>query len=339
MDRVDYEKHVERWGVFEVSLTGNTAGNPFTDYGIEGVFTCAHEKVVVDGFYDGEGVYRVRFMPSFCGAYTFTVQGSFGQPAEGSFTVTAAKKDNHGPMRVRGCHLEYEDGTPYFSVGTTCYAWTMQSEATQQKTLDTLAEGYFNKIRMCIMPKHYLHNLHEPLTYPFVGTPCPFDGEITGNFMSLMGVQPGNSWDFSRYNPLHFQNFEKQVRRLCEMGIQADVILLHPYDRWGFSQMPPEQNDAYLRYVVARLATYRNVWWSMANEHDLLFHLKPADWERMAAVVCGKDPYNHLRGIHNCFAQYDHSRPWITHCSIQREDVYKCAELWWTNTASATKSR
>jgi hypothetical protein len=235
--------------------------------------------------------------------------------------------NNHGPLRVRGCQLEYEDGNPYFSVGTTCYAWTMQSEETQEDTLRTLAEGYFNKIRMCIFPKHYLHNLHEPASYPFEGTPCEFSGDITGNFMSLMGVQPGNDWDFTKFNPEHFRNFEKRVGELSQMGIQADVILLHPYDRWGFSTMTAEQNDRYLRYAVERLAAYRNVWWSMANEYDLLRHLTVADWERMAQVVYSHDPYNHLRGIHNCFSQYDHSRPWITHCSIQREDIYKCAEL------------
>ena len=27
-------------------------------------------------------------------------------------------------------------------------------------------------------------------------------------------------------------------------------------------------DDRYLRYVVARLAAYRNVWWSLANEYD-----------------------------------------------------------------------
>ena len=39
-----------------------------------------------------------------------------------------------------------------------------------------------------------------------------------------------------------------------------------------------------------------------------------------------KDPYNHLRSIHNCIAFYDHSRPWITHCSLQRQDLYRHVE-------------
>jgi hypothetical protein len=38
------------------------------------------------------------------------------------------------------------------------------------------------------------------------------------------------------------------------------------------------------------------------------------------------DPYHHLRSIHNCFAFYDHTRPWITHCSIQRQDLYRTSE-------------
>ena len=38
------------------------------------------------------------------------------------------------------------------------------------------------------------------------------------------------------------------------------------------------------------------------------------------------DPYQHLRSIHQCFRMYDHTRPWITHCSIQRQDLYRTAE-------------
>ncbi len=31
--------------------------------------------------------------------------------------------------------------------------------------------------------------------------------------------------------------------------------------------------------------------------------------------------------IHNSYAFYDYSRPWVTHCSIQRQDVHKTAEF------------
>jgi hypothetical protein len=52
-----------------------------------------------------------------------------------------------------------------------------------------------------------------------------------------------------------------------------------------------------------------------------------ADWERYASIICEKDPYNHPRSIHNWHSYYDYTRPWVTHCSIQRTDMYKCAEL------------
>ena len=52
---------VERWGCFELSLPGKQDGNPFTDYTIHGQFRGDRETVSADGFYDGEGIYRIRF--------------------------------------------------------------------------------------------------------------------------------------------------------------------------------------------------------------------------------------------------------------------------------------
>jgi hypothetical protein len=91
--------------------------------------------------------------------------------------------------------------------------------------------------------------------------------------------------------------------------------------------MDAECDDLYWRYIIARYAAFRNVWWSLANEYDLMRHKTIADWERFAAILCDKDCYHHLRSIHNCRPFYDYSRPWITHCSIQRQDLYKSAEL------------
>ena len=46
----------------------------------------------MDGFYDGEGVYKVRYMPSFVELYTFEVTGSAidGEVLTGKFQVTPA---------------------------------------------------------------------------------------------------------------------------------------------------------------------------------------------------------------------------------------------------------
>lgn len=330
MSQAVYPAEVEKWGVFELSMPGKSDGNPFTDYTIEGVFRCEEECVKVDGFYDGEGIYRVRFMPSFERSYTFRVSGSFSDEAvEGSFQAIAPGAGNHGPVRVANTyHFAYEDGTPYYSVGTTCYVWTHQSEALQKQTLASLKASPFNKIRFCIMPKHYDYNLNEPLTYPYEGTPMDHTVLNKENFNQYTEhISAENHWDFTRFNPVHFQLFEQRIGDLMKLGIEADLILLHPYDRWGFAHMPAECDDLYIKYVIARFAAYRNVWWSLANEYDLMRDKSLADWERIAALICAKDPYHHLRSIHNNVSFYDYSRPWITHCSIQRIDVHKTAEF------------
>jgi hypothetical protein len=76
-----------------------------------------------------------------------------------------------------------------------------------------------------------------------------------------------------------------------------------------------------LSYVVARLGAYRNVWWSLANEFDLMKSKTEADWERFFRIVQENDPYQHPRSVHNCRGFYDHAKPWVTHQSIQRSDV------------------
>ena len=40
----------------------------------------------------------------------------------------------------------------------------------------------------------------------------------------------------------------------------------------------------------------------------------------------GRDVYGKMRSINNCIEIYDYNRPWITHVSVQRVDVYKTSE-------------
>ena len=309
---------VERWGLFEVSAPGKTEGNPFLDYTVRGVFRHENETVEAGGFYDGDGIYKVRFMPSFEGEYTFEISGTFsGAATTGSFSATPAKGNNRGPVRVANkYHFAYADGTPYYPIGTTCYVWTHQSKKLRDKTLETLKHSPFNKIRFCIFPKHYIYNLHDPETYPYEGTPCDCSTLNDDNF-SDSSAWVGNDWDFTRFNPAHFRRIEDYVAELMQLGIEADVIVMHPYDRWGFKDMGEEADDLYWSYVASRLSAYRNVWWSLANEYDLMPEKTAGDWERYASIICQRDPYGRLRSVHNGMVLYDHSKPWVTHVSFQ----------------------
>ena len=325
----EYPKTIEKWGCFELTVPGKAAGNPFKDYELTAVFKGENECKKVTGFYDGEGIWKVRFMPSFTGTYSFTAEGSAVEgSAEGCFEAVTPSENNHGPVRVKNTyHFAYEDGTPYYPAGTTAYVWELQSDELQEITLKTLAEGYFNKIRFCVFPKHYDYNQHEPWSYPYEGTPMASSVLTPENFMLYNGDKGGNSWDFFRFNVKHFRHVEESILKLQALGIEADLILFHPYDRWGFSLMPHEADIFYLKYVCARFAALRNVWWSFANEWDLMPAKTVEDWEDFSKTVMENDPYDHLRNIHNCTKFYDQSRPWITHICAQRIDLYKSCEL------------
>jgi hypothetical protein len=72
-----------------------------------------------------------------------------------------------------------------------------------------------------------------------------------------------------------------------------------------------------LRYLVSRLAAFRNVWWSLANEYDFMLEKEESDWDRLIEVVAEADPYDRLTSIHNGRLLYNHTNPRLTHASIQ----------------------
>ena len=191
---------VERWGIYETELKGPRTGNPFTDVELSATFRCMSEdedtSVTVPGFYDGNGVYKVRFMPRAVGEWSFSTVSNSAEldDRSGSFECTAPSADNHGPVRVRNTfHFAYTDGTPYHPFGTTCYAWAHQSRDLQEQTLKTLSASPFNKIRFCVFPKSYVYNRNEPEFFAF---------------------QKGESgqFDFNQPNPTFWRPFEKRSR-------------------------------------------------------------------------------------------------------------------------------
>jgi len=280
---------VEQWDILEVTLEGPAEGNPFLEVELSATFTDGQRRMEVKGFYDGEGIYRIRFMPdrpgtwhykTWCNDWSMTAQ-------EGSFEVVPPGPGNHGPVHVTDTyHFAYADGTRYLPFGTTTYNWLHRPASLQETTLETLRGSPFNKLRMLIFPER-LGVRTPPEIWPFGGT-------------------PPDDWDFSRFNPAFFQSIEN------------DLILFNPYgEEWGFDRMPADVNDRYLRYIVSRFAAFRNVWWSMSNEYDFVKVKRESDWDHYFQVVQAEDPYQHLRSIHNGFLIYDHNKPWVTHASVQ----------------------
>ncbi len=90
---------VERWDIFELSLTGPAEGNPFVDVSLTATFSHQHRAIEVDGFYDGGTDYRVRFMPDTVGEWRYLTHSNVQEldGLSGTFACTPAQEGNHGP--------------------------------------------------------------------------------------------------------------------------------------------------------------------------------------------------------------------------------------------------
>ena len=286
---------IKQYDIFEVTFDGETS--------VTAEFSMGETKVFVESFLCGEGQQAVRFMPHLAGEWQYAVAGKVGAfscvPQEGV----------HGRVQAAGHHFTYEDCTPYYPFGTTSYAWTSQEDALIDETIASLKAAPFNKIRMCIFPKNMPYNHNEPPYFPFA-------------------KDENGEWDTSKPDLRYWDRLDKCLLALREMNIEADVILFHPYDRWGFSKLGMQRNLQYLKYAVARLSAYRNVWWSLANEYEVVESIRMDDWDTIGCFIKEHDAFGHLTSIHNWMRLYP-KKDWMTHLSIQSGEVRRVQE--WQN--------
>lgn len=284
---------IARYGMLEITLPRTGQGEALIP---EAVFTHAGESVRVRGFAENEDHGTLRFMPMAEGEWQYEI--TWGDVRrQGAFLCGPA--ECHGPVRAEGCHFRYDDGARFIPMGTTCYAWVHQEPQLIEQTLHTLREAPFNKLRMCVFPKSMMYNGNDPAFYPF--------------------EKKGEGWDVRRPDPRYWNHLDNCLRALEELGIEADIILFHPYDRWGFSRMEQADNLIYLDYAVRRLSAYHHVWWALSNEYEFSFQKTIADWDQFGELIAREDPYRHLISAHNWITPYP-KRPWLTHVSYQGGD-------------------
>jgi len=303
---------VEKWKRFELVLDGPAGGNPYTSIVLTAAFTNGLTTLQVTGFYDGGGKYKIRFMPQETGVWKYTTASNNKALSnqKGELTCIAPAAGNHGTVKVWDTYnFRYADGKTYYPFGTTVYALMHQGKELETQTMHTLAASPFNKLRMCVFPKNYAYCINEPERFPY-------------KQLSAARKQDGGiayTWDFKQFNPAFFQYLEARIDELDSMGIETDLIVFHPYDkgRWGFDSMGRENDLLYVKYLAARLSSFKNIWWSMANEFDFVKSKTNDDWDAYARALTDNDPYHHLCSIHNGSVYPDYSKSYYTHASIQ----------------------
>lgn len=93
------------WGMFELELEGPREGNPFVDVTVSATFAHGGRHVTVEGFYDGNGTYRVRFMPDEIGEWRYETASPVSAPFRRGRSVRLHRGDRPPRASARGgCH-------------------------------------------------------------------------------------------------------------------------------------------------------------------------------------------------------------------------------------------
>src|SRR5688500_10326812 len=143
--------HVELWDTHEVALESRTEyANPFRDVELTAKFTHASSGrvVTVDGFYDGDQTWRIRFMPSELGTWTYVTTSS--DPAltgtTGSIECVAPTQPHlKSPLHWDGLHFFHVDGTPRF-LNSTRLSCQFASPEVWARVIDHLRSHEINRV-------------------------------------------------------------------------------------------------------------------------------------------------------------------------------------------------
>jgi len=322
---------VSCYDFFEVTIQPSLsqAQNPFTEVTIEGAFGLQDSTPLpVDGFCDATNgtTFRIRFMPSKPGTYSYTVtyrENQFAQTHHGTFTATDARQK--GLVRVDAefpAHFRWE-GTQerYFWNGTTAYWLAGWDDATIANILDRLDHFRITRVRAALSGRvqdgrAWFENVFPTNNFTFLLNPW-----VAKNPASV--ENPG--FDVTRFNVDYWQKWDRLVAQARERNIVVSVIFyvdgrrpgVDPFGKTGMGS-PDEQR--YYRYAIARLAAYSNVMWDLANEYR--FFRNDAGAEKMGAFVKLCDPYDHLTSTHGHDDFRFQSSPWADFALYQRWDEH-----------------
>ncbi|WP_337101105.1 apiosidase-like domain-containing protein [Paenibacillus sp. YIM B09110] len=264
------------------------------------------ELIPVDGFCDSAdgSLFRIRFMPTIEGVYTYKVifkHGNQSFSSEGKFTANNIGRK--GLLRVDSefpSHFIWENtGDHFFYNGMTAYHLLgLRDEEEIKKALDRLHKHKVNRIRIAMQSSRvrngmaWFEPVYESDEFKFLFSPWEADRlEDYDN--------PG--WDTSRFHLPFWRKLERVLSYALEKEMSVSLIMyLDAYregcDPFASGLFGGRDEQHYFRYAAARLSAYPNLTWDLTNEYRLI---RPREWvERMGYLLKSCDPYRHLVTCH-----------------------------------------
>jgi hypothetical protein len=274
-----------KWGRVQLSLTAPvTFANPFQEARLSATFYAPGGTAYqVDGFWDEDDTWFVRFSPGQEGRWRFLLQlhyldGAQVQQEEGEFLCSGAGTDTlfdrHGPLKLAPDkrRLLHADGTPFFWLADT--AWNGPLRATPAEWDHYLA----TRVRQRFSAVQWVatHWRAAPT------------GDIDGN-MTFTGREK------IAINPAYFRRLDRYVEATAQAGLLNVPVVLWaigsgatPEIDPGFG-LPEEQAILLGRYIVARYGAYPVVW-ILAGDGKYIGSYA-ARWRRIGRAIFGGRPH------------------------------------------------
>jgi len=244
------------WHKYELTFSGSiNYENPVQD--LKSFQVTFHSPTgrtkTINGFWDGENVWKARFMPDETGTWTFETicsdnknSGLSGKKGEFSSTASTDQKPFyfHGAVtRQPGLfYLTYSDGTPFLYLACTAWNGALRSTGEEwDQYLKQRAENNYNVIQL--------------VTTQWRGGDKNSLGQIAFEGSGRIKINP----DF-------FRLMDQKIDRVNEYGLIAAPVILWALQNGKGRELSPgyylpdDQAILLARYIVARYGGNQVIW-------------------------------------------------------------------------------
>ncbi len=294
---------VARWQPHDFVFSSKAkVENPFTIRFTASIKGPNGEMITQPGFYDGNGVWKIRVAANEEGSWSLTTQSELPELDGKSAAFTCIKNSNkkiHGVLRVdskQPHHFVFEDGAHFYMVGYECdWLWALD---TQDATLGVV-KPFLDKIAA--------HGFNYVILNTYAYDTSWRLGKTGGDDYGPPPVYPwkgsNDQPDHRQLNVAYWQHYDSIIHELNERGLMAHILLKVYNKKVKWPARGSAEDDLFFRTVTARYSAYPNIVWDFSkeahNEKDLDYKLGRLRFVRE------NDPYHHLTTVHDDDANND----------------------------------
>jgi hypothetical protein len=286
-------RSIPQFGLHEVTLEASGRySNPYAELAAEASLIGPDGRMrALPLFWDGGATWRFRFTPDVAGEWRWTVvsrdPGLNGK--SGSFAVAPSRRRGGiRPMRGHPAHFERQDGSPFWFLGDTAWAFFTDSSEERHdreaalRYADARAAQGFNVIHSMVLSEAGWAN---------------------------RGGAPFSDISAERLNPMYWQEIDARIAYANSKGLVCGLAIAWGDKRreepYAWRRFPTvEARQRYARYAAARYGAY-DVFFLVSGEWHAEITTRPApeadvkrEFMQIGDVLAAADPHDRMIAIH-----------------------------------------